>query len=378
MWIWQVPDWPDFQYDSRQLAGPLADAAAAIGHLHGRLGALQPGERDEAALAALMGDVLETSAIEGERLDVDSVRSSLARRLGVDAGGAGRPDRAVEGVVAMTLDATENAMLPLTTERLQAWQAALFPTGRSGLMEVATGTWRDDHHGPMQVVSGPHGRQKVHFEAPPAPWLAGEVARFLEWFEAPSADHTLIRAGLAHLWFVTLHPFEDGNGRVARAIGDMALSRHDGQRYRYYSVSAQVQAERAGYYDILERTQKGDLEVTPWLVWFLECLARAARRAEAQLERTLHKALFWRRVAAVPLGERQARALNKVIDEFEQPITNRKWAALARVSPDTALRDLRALVDAGVLEPTGAGGRSTAYWIKGIPLPATDNQAEIT
>lgn len=366
-WIWQHPDWPAFRYDAAALASPLAEAAHAIGRLHGRIEVLQAPDRDRAALAGLMGDVLKSSAIEGERLDVDAVRSSLARRLGVDAGGGSVADRHVEGVVAMHLDATEQAVAPLTARRLKAWQAALFPTGRSGLSAVRTGEWRDDHAGPMQVVSGPHGRQTVHYEAPPAQRLEAEVARFLDWFEGPSQESPLIRAGLAHFWFVTLHPFEDGNGRVSRAIGDMALSRHDGMPYRYYSVSAQIQAERNAYYDRLESSQRGDLDVTAWLAWFLDCLARAVQRSTRELERVLHKALFWQRVAAVPLSERQARALNKVIDEFEQPITNRKWAALTRVSSDTALRDLKALVAAGVLEPASGAGRSAAYWLKGVP-----------
>lgn len=369
MWIWEAPGWPGFTYDARRIGTLLADVAGTVGHLHGRLAALESGERDQAALAALMGDVLESSAIEGERLDVDAVRSSLARRLGVDVGGVAKVDREVEGVVAMTLDATENAAAPLTASRLKAWQAALFPSGRSGLLDVRAGEWRDDRDGPMQVVSGPHGRQTVHFQAPPAARLEAEVPRFLAWFEGPGDEHALVQAGLAHLWFVTLHPFEDGNGRVARAIGDMALSRHDGQRYRYYSVSAQIQAERQDYYDILERTQRGGLDVTAWLEWFFGCVGRTVRQSEARLERTLQKALFWRRVAAVSLNERQIKALNKVIDEFEQPITNRKWAALTRVSSDTALRDIKALVEAGVLEPSGAGGRSAAYWLKGIPGP---------
>lgn len=368
-WIWEHPHWPAFRYDTAALASPLADAAHAIGRLHGRVDALQAPDRDRAAMAALMADVLKSSAIEGEQLDVDAVRSSLARRLGVDVGGGSVADRHVEGVVAMNLDATERAGTALTVERLKAWQAALFPTGRSGLSAVRVGEWRDDRAGPMQVVSGPHGRQTVHYQAPPAERLDVEVAHFLDWFERPSQEPPLVRAGLAHLWFVTLHPFEDGNGRVSRAIGDMALSRHDGMRYRYYSVSAQMQAERNDYYDQLERSQRGDLDVTTWLAWFLGCLARAVHRSATELERVLHKALFWQRVAAVPLTERQVKALNKVIDEFEQPITNRKWAALTRVSSDTALRDLKALVAAGVLEPAAGAGRSAAYWLAGVPRP---------
>jgi len=373
-WIWQQPDWPDLRYDAGVLAAPLADAAHAIGRLQGRVVGLQAADRDRAALAALMADVLKSSAIEGEQLDVAAVRSSLARRLGVDVGGLSRVDRHVEGVVEMTLNATEQAGSPLTAARLQAWQAALFPTGRSGLSTIRVGRWRDDHDGPMQVVSGPIGRQKVHFEAPSATRLEAEAARFLDWFEAGSDDHPLVRAGLAHLWFVTLHPFEDGNGRVSRAIGDLMLSRHDGVPYRYYSLSAQLQAERNDYYDVLERTQRGGLDVTSWLAWFLGVLARAVRRSEGELEQVLVKALFWQRVATVPLTERQVKALNKVLDEFEAPVTNRKWAALTRTSSDTALRDLRALVGAGVLERTEAGGRSVSYWLSGVPKPAPERR----
>ena len=285
--------------------------------------------------------------------------------------GAQRADRHVDGVVEMTLDATENATSPLTAERLQAWQAALFPTGRSGLSAIRVGAWRDDGGGPMQVVSGPIGRQQVHFEAPPAEVLDREVSQFLRWFDSgAAAEPALVRAGLAHLWFVTLHPFDDGNGRVSRAIGDMVLSRHDGVPYRYYSLSAQLQAERDDYYAILERTQRGGMDVTSWLEWFLAVLSRAVARSESELERVLVKALFWQRVAAVSLTGRQVKALNKVLDEFDAPVTNRKWAALTKVSSDTALRDLRALVEAGVLEPTTSGGRSKAYWLVGVPRPA--------
>jgi Fic family protein len=368
MWIWEQPEWPALRYDAAAVAVPLADAVHAIGRLHGRVATLQGGDRDRAALAGLMADVLQSSAIEGERLDVEAVRSSLARRLGVDGGARARADRHVDGVVEMTLDATRNAMAPLTAKRLQAWQAALFPTGRSGLSEIHTGRWRDDARGPMQVVSGPIGKQRVHFEAPPADRLDTEMARFLEWCDAPSGDHPVLKAGLAHLWFVTVHPFDDGNGRVARAIGDLVLSRGDGEPYRYYSLSAQIQTEREDYYRILERSQQGGLDVTAWLLWFLACLARAVRRADHELDRVLVKALFWQRVAHVPLNERQVKALNKVLDAFDKPVTNRKWAALTRTSSDTALRDLRALVQAGVLERTDAGGRSAAYWLAGVPM----------
>ena len=368
-WIWERPDWPALRYDIGALAGRMVEVAHAIGRLHGRVAVLHGADRDRAALAALTADVLDSSAIEGERLDVDAVRSSLARRLGVDDVARARADRHVDGVVEMTLDATRHAAAPLTATRLQAWQAALFPTGRSGLSEIHVGRWRDDALGPMQVVSERIGRQRVHFQAPPADRLDCEVARFLGWCEAQDDVPALLKAGLAHLWFVTLHPFDDGNGRVARAVGDLMLSRSDGEPYRYYSVSSQIQAERDDYYRILERTQCDDLDVTPWLAWFLDCLLRAVRRADSELDRVLVKAMFWQRMAHIPLGERQVKALNKVLDEFDKPVTNRKWAALTRTSSDTALRDLRVLVEQGVMEPTGAGGRSAAYWLVGVPLP---------
>ena len=368
-WIWQQPDWPAFRYDVGALAMGLAALAQSIGRLQGRIATLRSPDRDRAALSALLSDVVQSSAIEGESLDVDAVRSSLARRLGVDEAKRARADRHVDAIVEMNLDATRNADAPLSAARLQAWQSALFPTGRSGMTEVRVGTWRDDAHGPMQVVSGPIGRHHVHFEAPPADRIDAEIARFVAWCEAPSTEPALLRAGVAHLWLVTVHPFEDGNGRVARAVGDLMLSRNDREPWRYYSVSAQLERERDAYYDILERTQRGGMDVTPWLAWFIDCLSRAVARADRDLDRVLVKALFWQRVADVPLGERQVKALNRVLDDFAQPITNRKWAALTRVSSDTALRDLRTLVDAGVLVRTNAGGRSAAYWLAGVPLP---------
>ena len=367
-YIWMHPEWPALSYDSATLSKPMAQATLTLGRLLGRISTFSGDDRERVALEALTSEVIKTSAIEGEKLNHDAVRSSLARRLGVDIGALAPADRHVEGVVALTLDATGNAASPLTRERLLAWQAALFPTGRSGLHPVKAGQWRDDASGPMQVVSGPHGRQKVHFQAPPADGLSGQVARFVEWFEHDRTDQPVIKAGLAHFWFVTLHPFEDGNGRVSRALGDMLLSRFDQQPLRYYSVSAQIQQDRKTYYDILERTQKGGLDVTQWLLWFLDCLTRAAERSEQELDRVLTKATFWQRFAGVALSPRQVQALNRLMDEgFEGKLNNRKWAVMTKTSADTALRDIRALVAAGVLVPTEQGGRSTSYWIAGIP-----------
>jgi len=361
-YIWQAPDWPNWRYDLAALVSPLAHVSQAQGLLLGRLTDIGLALRDQASLAALTDDVVKTSEIEGEHLNVASVRSSIARRLGVDIGSLAPVDRHVEGVVEMVLDATINSSLPLTQARLFGWHAALFPTGYSGLSRITIGTWRDDAQGPMQVVSGPLGRQRVHFEAPPAEHLSAEMERFLEWINARvQPEPALIRAGLGHLWFVTLHPFDDGNGRIARAIGDLLLARADGSPQRFYSLSAQIQRERKAYYDILERTQKGSLDVTEWLLWFLQMLGEAVRLANHALDAVLHKARFWQRMSGVALNERQVKVLNRLLDGFEGKLTSSKWAALTKCSPDTALRDIQELVGQGILQRSGAGGRSTSY-----------------
>jgi Fic family protein len=361
-YIWQAPDWPNWRYDLAALASPLAQVSHAQGLLLGRLTDIGLGLRDQASLAALTDDVIKTSEIEGEHLNAASVRSSIARRLGVDIGSLAPVDRHVEGVVEMVLDATINSASPLTQARLFGWHAALFPTGYSGLSRIAIGTWRDDAQGPMQVISGPIGRQRVHYEAPPAERLSDEAERFLGWLNAPvQAEPALIRAGLGHLWFVTLHPFDDGNGRIARAIGDMLLARADGSPQRFYSLSAQIQRERKAYYEILERTQKGDLDVTEWLLWFLRMLGEAVRLANHALDAVLDKARFWQRMSGIALNERQVKVLNRLLDGFEGKLTSSKWAALAKCSTDTALRDIQELVTQGVLQRSGAGGRSTSY-----------------
>jgi Fic family protein len=290
-----------------------------------------------------------------------SVRSSIARRLGVDIGALAPVDRHVEGVVEMVLDATANCRESMSLERLFGWHAALFPTGYSGLAKIRVAIWRDDACGAMQVVSGPFGRQRVHYEAPPADCLAVETARFLAWLNADSGESPLIKAGLGHLWFVTLHPFDDGNGRIARAIGDLLLARADGSPQRFYSLSAQIQRERKAYYDILERTQKGTMDITAWLLWFLESLQRAVDQAQQTLDAVLLKARYWQRWATLPLNERQVKVLNRFLDGFDGKLTNSKWAAIAKCSPDTALRDINDLLARGVLCKMGAGGRSTSY-----------------
>ncbi|MBI1396845.1 MAG: DUF4172 domain-containing protein [Betaproteobacteria bacterium] len=360
-YIWQAGEWPNWRFDLASLAGPLAEVSRAQGLLIGRMADVGLALRDQASLVTLTEEVVKTSEIEGERLDVESVRSSIARRLGVDIGALAPPDRHVEGVVEMVLDATANCAAPVTRERLFGWHAALFPTGYSGLSRIKVGAWRDDASGPIQVISGPIGRQRVHFEAPPADRLETETNRFLEWVNAGTHEPPLIKAGLAHLWFVTLHPFDDGNGRVARAIGDLLLTRADGSPQRFYSLSAQIQRERRQYYDVLERTQKQTLDVTKWLTWFLAALHRAVDQAQHTLDAALAKARFWRRFAETPMNERQVKLLNQLLDGFEGKLTTSKWAAIARCSPDTALRDINELLALGALQKSAAGGRSTSY-----------------
>lgn len=345
----------------------IVQAHQALGHLMGRMRDQGMVPQDQATLAALTEDVLKTSEIEGEHLDADTVRSSIARRLGVDVGGLKPADRHVDGVVEMILDATGAHDIPLTAERIQAWHAALFPTGRSGLTDIRVGCWRNDADGPMQVVSGSLRRRRVHYQAPPAHVLPVEMADFLLWYETFQEIDPLIKAGLAHLWFVTIHPFDDGNGRIARAIGDMALARADRGKQRFYSLSAQIQKERKDYYALLEKTQKGNLDATEWLAWFLASLLRALQEADQTLSRVLLKANFWRQWAGSPFHERQIKVLNRMLDGFDGKLTNKKWAAIGKCSSDTALRDMNDLVTRGVLRRTEAIGRSTSYELNTNP-----------
>lgn len=366
-YIWQTNDWPNWCFDLAALAGPLAEVSRAQGLLMGRLADVGMALRDQASLAALTEDVVKTSEIEGEPLNVESVRSSIARRLGGDIGALAPVDRHVDGLVDMVLDATTNCHAPLTRERLFGWHAALFSTGYSGLSRINVGTWRNDADGPMQVVSGPIGRQRVHFEAPPADRLDAETDRFLDWVNTTSGETPLIKAGLAHLWFVTLHPFDDGNGRIARAIGDLLLARADGSPQRFYSLSAQIQRERKTYYDILEQTQKSSMDVTQWLAWFLNALHRAVDQAHFTLDAVFAKARFWQHWAMTPMNERQLKLLNKLLDGFEGKLTSSKWATTAKCSPDTALRDINYLLTHGVLRKSDAGGRSASYELSDLP-----------
>lgn len=361
MYIWKQPDWPNFRWDETRLAKRLAQVSREQGRLLGKMESLGFDLRSEAHLRTLTEDVIKSSEIEGEVLEREQVRSSLARRLGLELGGLVTADRHVEGVVEMMLDATGAFEQPLTEARLCAWHAALFPTGYSGMTRIRVGAWRDDHTGPMQVVSGPIGKEKIHYEAPPAARVAGEMACFLRWFETPDDTDPLLRAGLAHLWFVTVHPFDDGNGRIARAIADMALARSEHTGQRFYSLSTQIRRERDTYYRLLETTQKGELEVTAWLEWFLDCLLRAIEGARETLAAVLDKARFWERFAKAPLNERQIKVLNRVLDGFEGKLTSSKYAKLVKCSQDTAYRDILDLIERGALRKDAGGGRSTSY-----------------
>lgn len=361
MYIHQQPDWPHFRWDQEKLMTPLAALRHKQGKLLGQMAGLGFPLRSEAMLEALTIDVLKTNEIEGEHLDRYQVRSSIARRLGIETFGLVPVDQTVEGVVEMLLDATQNYAAPLTPERLFDWHAALFPTGRSGLHKINVGAWRTGEAGPMQVVSGPMGKERVHFEAPDATVLDAEMHEFLDWFNGSAPLDPVIKAGVAHLWFVTIHPFDDGNGRIARSIADLQLARADGSAQRFYSMSAQIRKERGAYYEMLERTQKGGLDITNWLDWFLACLDRALSATEELLREVLKKARYWDWLATKSINERQRLLLNRLLDGFEGKLTSSKWAKIAKCSQDTALRDIQQLVEQGVLAKELSGGRSTSY-----------------
>lgn len=360
-YIYELPDWPKFHWSHQALANQLGAVRHRQGRLIGRMQALGFPLREQAVLKTLTEDVLKSSEIEGEILDRDQVHSSIARRLGMDAGGLPRADRNVEGVVEMMLDATQRFDQPLNVARLFGWHGALFPAGRSGLRKIKVAQWRDEESGPMRVVSGAYGREKVHYEAPAADRLDDEMQGFLTWFNLEDGLDPVIKAALAHLWFVTIHPFDDGNGRIARAIADMSLARSEDSPQRFYSMSAQIQQERNAYYDILEATQKGDLDITRWLEWFLACLDRAFDGAEAVLSSVFRKAEFWKVHSATSLNDRQRDILNRLLDGFEGKLTSSKWAKIEKCSADTALRDINELVALGILARDEGGGRSTSY-----------------
>ena len=358
-YIWNLKQWPKLTWDLEPLSPLLSRVSHEQGRLLGKMEGLGFDLRNEAHLRALTDDVLKSSEIEGENLPPDQVRSSIARRLGLEISGLIPADSEVEGVVEMMTDATVHHDAPLTEDRLFDWHAALFPTGRSGMSRITVGRWRE---GPMQVVSGPIGKESTHYEAPPADRLPAEMSDFLNWFADTGPMDPLLAAGFAHFWFVTIHPFDDGNGRIARAIADMALARAERSPKRFYSMSAQIRTERNEYYRLLELTQKNGPDITEWMVWFLSCLHRAIEGADQSIGIVLQKARFWQRYAAASLNERQIKVLNRLLDGgFEGKLTTTKWAKLSKCSQDTAYRDITDLIERGALKKDEAGGRSTSY-----------------
>jgi Fic family protein len=356
-------NWPDFHWESESLLVPLAAVRSNQGRLLGSLESLGFKLKEEASLQTLTLDVVKSSAIEGENLPEDQVRSSIARRLGLDVAGVVVTDRNVEGVVEMMLDATQKYDQELTKERLFGWHAALFPTGWSGMRKIATASWRSDDEGPMQVVSGPMGKERVHFEAPEAARLEEEMEKFLDWCTDPGKIDPVLKAAVAHVWFVTIHPFDDGNGRIARALTDLQLARADGSRQRFYSMSAQILKDRKGYYEVLEKTQKQTLDITAWLLWFIECLDRALDASTEILSGIIMKATFWQTHQQTKFNDRQRKMIGTLLDEtLVGKLNNSKWAKMNKVSNDTALRDMQDLIAKNVLTKEG-GGRNSSYRI---------------
>ena len=361
VYIHQKKDWPNFKWDSEDIVNLLSEARNLQGRLQGKMEALGFELRNEALLDTLTLDVLKTSEIEGELLNHDQVRSSIARKLGLEIAGSVESDRNVDGVVEMMLDATQNCFKPLTKTRLFDWHAALFPTGRNGIYKIIVGDWRKDTTGPMQVISGPMEKEKVHFEAPNSDLLEKEMSSLLNWFSQNNKIDLVLKASIAHLWFVTIHPFDDGNGRITRALTDMLLAQADKSNQRFYSMSAQIRIERKQYYDILEKTQKGELNITNWIQWFLQCLINALNSTEEVLVKVLFKGNFWQIHSKTIINERQKKLINKLLDSFDGKLTSSKWAKIAKCSKDTAIRDINDLIEKEILRKEEAGGRSTNY-----------------
>ena len=366
-YIWQQPSWPEFRWDNAALLKLIGDCRFQQGSLLTQMKDLGFDVRQQARVEVLIEEALKTSEIEGEHLDPKAVRSSVAQRLVLPtAGMVSTKNQQADGVVQILLDATHNFKQALTSERLFGWHSALFPTGYSGMHKIKVASWRDDHNGPMKVVSGPVGREKIHYQAPPAERLANEMNRFLCWWEESRKEMDgLLRASMGHLWFVVLHPFEDGNGRIARALTEMGSAQDENLSTRYYSLSSQIMAEREGYYRILERTNKGQGDITDWMKWFLECMSRAILRSNKLLANVMLKSRFWKHFAQTNVKERQSKVLNRLLDAgpggFEGGLTNRKYAGMTHVSRATAQRELSDLVQKGVLRPNPGGGRSTSY-----------------
>ncbi len=364
--IHQQKDWPHFTWESDEIVNVLSEARNLQGRLMGKMESIGFVLRNEALLGTLTLDIIKSTEIEGEILNPDQVRSSIARRLGMKIAGSVDSDRNVDGMVEMMIDATKNCFKPLTAERLFDWHAALFPTGRSGMYKIRVANWRHDTTGPMQVVSGAMGKERIHFQAPDSTRVEKEMIQFLRWFNKPKEMDLVIKAAVAHLWFVTIHPFDDGNGRITRALTDMLLAQSDNSTQRFYSMSAQIRLERKQYYEILEKTQKGNLDITEWIKWFLKCLIKALKSTDKVLNNVLFKADFWQKHSAIILNERQKKVLKKMLDGFNGKLTSSKWAKIGKCSKDTAIRDINGLIEMNILQKSEAGGRSTSYELKTI------------
>ncbi len=360
-YIHELENWSNFTWRLDQLILPLSEVHILQGRILGKMEALGFQLQNEAVLETLTLDVLKTSEIEGEILSAEQVRSSIARQLGMEIAGSVPSDRHVDGVVQMMLDATQNFSDKLTSERLFNWHAALFPSGQSGMYPITVGNWRTDKKGPMQVVSGAFGKEKIHFQAPDSSKITAEMALFLDWLNTNESLDSVIKAGVAHLWLLTIHPFDDGNGRIARAVTDLLMARSDASAQRFYSLSAQIRLDRNAYYAILEKTQKGNLDLTDWLQWFLKTLIKALKSTDQVLKRVLSKADFWQKNNSFLLNERQKKMLNKLLDGFDGHLTSDKWAKITHCSKDTAIRDLNDLIKKNILKKDDAGGRSTRY-----------------
>jgi len=361
MYLYQHQDWPNFKWDGDTLLQHVSKVRDLQGRLIGRMESMGFELRDEAVLETITEDILKSSEIEGELLNPEEVRSSVAQRLGMEISGLSHSSRDVDGVVDMMLDATQNYKDPITKDRLCGWNAALFPTGRSGMYKITVGDWRDDHAGPMQVVSGPIGRETVHYTAPQASRLQNEMDVFIDWFNSDTRMESVIKSAIAHLWFVSIHPFDDGNGRIARAIADSQLSRADRTNQRFYSMSSQIMKSKKGYYNILESTQKGSMDVSQWLVWYFDRLAEALEATDELLSKILMKAKFWELHKTTQFNDRQIEMINKLHGDFVGKLHSSKWAKMTKVHRDTARRDIQDLIEKGVLSDSGEGGRSTNY-----------------
>lgn len=360
-YIHQIDEWPQFIWSIEAFLPLLTEVRNKQGILTGKMDAIGFNLQNEAFLETLSMDVIKSSEIEGEILDTQQVRSSIARKLGINIGGLVNSERDVEGIVEMMIDATQHYSTPLDEERLYGWHSALFPTGRSGMTKIIVGNWRDDSTGPMQVISGPMGKKTLHYQAPAAATLPAEMRDFLLWINSSNRNDPVINAAISHLWFITIHPFEDGNGRIARAITDMMLCRSENRTQRFYSMSSQIKEQKNKYYEMLESTQKRTLDITEWLVWFLECLLKAIDSSSTIVQKIIAKHTFWNEHKTVALNQRQIKIIELLFGNFFENLTTSKWAKINKCSQDTALRDIQDLIEKNILEKSISGGRSTNY-----------------